>query len=808
MREYKCEPFPFQFDDGIPVMTPVVPAFPLHGPSLRGALRPRVAILGREGTGRQSIFQAAASTRTHHERLAGVGPAYEECLVEVGLDQVSLVALPPFEGFGDLDEDRRVTLKYLLWGDRWPAIALHEDHQPALSFAAPDLLLMVLDATALERDLELALELLPLGRPMVFALNRMDEARARRRFINVRALADKLGGPVVPTVAHMGLGLADLFTTLTRHARETRHIRGPHLGQSRDRSGRSPGLETLHLREGHLGHVPSPAWGLSSRPGSVAEGDAAGSGSGSEYGAEYGARAGDGAGVGDGVGAGDGPGAGCGEVYGAGAGDGVGAGDRAREAWPHAPSPHIRERLGPICAIAQDPEVAAAFATPPAWLTLQLAEGEDYFTRELDAHFPAHYARLLSARAAADAVLPRPLADEIHADRHHRAALLFEAVTRPGQGDQIPLWQRWADDLFLHPRWGFAGSLVIFALVLFFVFEVSAFLDGLTVARLIAWAEPWQPTDLLGVLARAILDGLIGLAGIVIPYMIPLVLLLVVLEESGIMHRVAFVVDRGFHQLGLHGGVALPFLMGLGCNVPALAATAAVTQGRDRVVASLLITFLPCSARSAIILAVGGKYLGGLGVFALFLLTPLVVSLVGKFLKRRYPETTPGIIQEIPSYAVPSPRRVLANTWERSRDILTIVLPLLVAGSVVLALLSYFGADAWIDQLLTPVTLWWLGLPVALGVPILFGILRKELSLLMVFQALGTQDLAQVLDHTQIATFLVFLTFYVPCVSTFAMMLRLLGPRDAAYSVALSVGVALVVAAAVRWPLEVLGWLT
>jgi ferrous iron transport protein B len=299
-----------------------------------------------------------------------------------------------------------------------------------------------------------------------------------------------------------------------------------------------------------------------------------------------------------------------------------------------------------------------------------------------------------------------------------------------------------------------------------------------------------------------VLDGFIGLAGIAIPYMIPLVLLLVLLEESGVMHRVAFVVDRGFHRLGLHGGVALPFLMGLGCNVPALAATAAVTHGRDRTVAALLITFLPCSARSAILLAVGGKYLGGFGVFALFMMAPVVVSLVGKLLKRRYPETTPGMIQQIPAYAVPGMRALLRNTWERSRDIVTIVLPLLVAGSVLLALLGHYGADAWINLALTPVTAWWLGLPVALGVPILFGVLRKELSLLMVFQALGTQDLAGVLDTTQIVTFLVFLTFYVPCISTFAMMLRLLGRRDAFYSVALSIGVALAVAAVLRWPLE------
>jgi len=667
---------------------------PLRGPLLRGTRRARVALVGRRLTGKSSIFQAASSPAVQHERLAGVGGAYQECLVDVGLDQISLVDLPAIDTFHTLSGDVPVVLKYLLWGDRWPAIARHEHHQPATTFAAPDVLLMVMDATALERDLELALELAQIGKPLVIALNRMDEARAKRLFINIHALSAKLGAPVIPTVAHMGIGLADLFVAVVHAARAKR--------------------------------APTP----------------------------------------------------------------------------QPPSPHIAPHLAPIAQLAAQADVSGAFAAPTTFLALQLAENSDYFFDELRCHFPFRHAALLAARDTADAALPRPLADEIHADRHHRAALLYEAVTRPGGGEKLPAWQRWADELFLHPRWGFAGSLAIFALVLFFVFEVSAFLDSLTVARLIAWAEPWQPTDLTGVLGRAVLDGFIGLGGIVIPYMIPLVILLVFLEESGIMHRVAFVVDRGFHHLGLHGGVALPFLMGLGCNVPALAATAAVTHGRDRTVAALLITFLPCSARSAILLALGGKYLGGIGVFALFILAPIVVSLIGKLLKRRYPETTPGMIQEIPPYALPSLRRLLGNTWERSRDIVTIVLPLLVAGSVVLALLAHFGADAWINFALTPITVWWLGLPVVLGVPILFGILRKELSLLMIFQALGTQELAGVLTTTQIATFLVFLTFYVPCVSTFAMMLKLLGRREAAFSVALSVGAALVVAAAARWPLE------
>jgi ferrous iron transport protein B len=147
---------------------------------------------------------------------------------------------------------------------------------------------------------------------------------------------------------------------------------------------------------------------------------------------------------------------------------------------------------------------------------------------------------------------------------------------------------------------------------------------------------------------------------------------------------------------------------------------------------------------------------------------------------------------------------LLRESWLRTRDILTIVTPLLVGGSVVLALLSHVGADAWINLMFLPITDWWLGLPAILGVPILFGILRKELSLLMIYQALGGFDVSAHLDWVQLTTFLIFLTFYVPCVSTFAVMLRTLGRRQALFSVALSVSVALLVSGGVRAVLEAL----
>jgi ferrous iron transport protein B len=465
----------------------------------------------------------------------------------------------------------------------------------------------------------------------------------------------------------------------------------------------------------------------------------------------------------------------------------------------------VTESLDALKAVIADPQVAEAFQMPRALLLTQLAENDDYFLNELGSHFPQMLPAVAAARAAAERMLPRPLSEELHADRHHRAAMLFESVSGLAGPEDAEGWRRYLDELFLNPRWGLVGSLGVFALVLFVVFELSASLDSMTSARLAAALQEWVPTSTVGVVGRAIADGLVGLIGIVVPYMIPLVVLLVALEESGVMHRVAFVVDRGFHHIGLHGGVAVPFLIGLGCNVPAISAAAATASGRDRVIAALLITFVPCSARSAIILALGGKYLGGLGVFAIFMLTLVVIAILGRVLARRYSDAAPGMIQEIPPYALPTWNAILRKTWGRTSDIVTIVTPLLVAGSVVLALLGHFGADRMINTLLTPITVWWLGLPIVLGVPILFGVLRKELSLLMIYQALGTQDIGPLLDRVQIVTFLLFLTFYVPCISTFAVMVRSLGRRHAFFSVALSVGVALLIAGCARVLLTIAG---
>ena len=545
----------------------------MRQPLFRGDKRLRVALVGLPGAGAAAIFRAVEGTATHGA-----------CDVDIGLDQA------------------RVTRLSSLTLLRAPE--------------AVDVIVQVLDATALERHLEFTLELLALGRPLVLAMNRMDEARGRGRHVALKALARRLRVPVVPTVATMGYGIRELFGA---------------------------------------------------------------------------------------------------------------AADAARR---------------------------------PAPLAL----------RSLD------------------------------------AAALAEIATRPAGVRERRDWRYWLDELFLSRRWGLLGSIAVFAAVLFVVFYVSVWIDARTTAPLAEWVSSWQPDTTLGVIARAVLDGVVGLLGIVVPYMVPLVVLLILLEQTGIMARIAFAVDRVFHRLGVHGGVALPLLLGLGCNVPALSALGATTKGAERTTASLLVTFVPCSARSAIILALAGKYLGAWGVLAVFAVAAVVISAMGHILRRRFAAESIGQILEIPEYAAPRWGRLARETWLRTRDILTIVTPLLVGGSVVLALLGHWGADRWINLALAPVTHWWLGLPAVLGVPLLFGVLRKELSLAMIYTALGGFAVDAYLSSTQIFTFLVFLTLYVPCISTFAVMTRTIGRRHALAAVAVSVAVALVVSGVLRFALEGLQW--
>jgi ferrous iron transport protein B len=145
----------------------------------------------------------------------------------------------------------------------------------------------------------------------------------------------------------------------------------------------------------------------------------------------------------------------------------------------------------------------------------------------------------------------------------------------------------------------------------------------------------------------------------------------------------------------------------------------------------------------------------------------------------------------MPSYQFPALQTTLKKSWCRIREFIVIAWPLLIIGSAVLSLIEYWKLDLLINYLLLPLTRI-LDLPFAVGTTLLFGLLRKELSLIMLTQALGTSQVNTVMTHTQILVFTIFVTFYIPCLATVGVLWKEIGRRGALLAMGFTLGIATV----------------
>jgi ferrous iron transport protein B len=284
---------------------------------------------------------------------------------------------------------------------------------------------------------------------------------------------------------------------------------------------------------------------------------------------------------------------------------------------------------------------------------------------------------------------------------------------------------------------------------------------------------------------------------IVLPYLLPFLIGLAILEDTGYLPRMAYILDNFMHRIGLHGKSVLPLMLGYGCSVPAIM-SARILPSRDRRITAVLASFIPCSARTVVIFGLVAAFMGPWWALFIYLLNLVLVVVLGNVLARTMKGAPPGLILEIPELQVPSLRTLAAKTWLTLKEFITIAWPLLVASSVVLGLLEWAHSARAVNALLSPLTVTVLGLPAAVGMTLVFGVLRKELTLVMLVQAMGTTNLNAVLTDGQMLTFTLFVVFYVPCVATIAVMAKELGWRDTAVISAFSVVVAVVVAVAGR----------
>jgi len=395
----------------------------------------------------------------------------------------------------------------------------------------------------------------------------------------------------------------------------------------------------------------------------------------------------------------------------------------------------------------------------------------------------------------------RPAWEIIAAERHHLAMKTAEATT--SRLSDKPSVSSRVDRLLMHPWLGLLIALLVFGFFFWAIFYLGGWIERITVEPLEAFFSrilaPLEGTA-LGAALAGVADGFVGTIGIVLPYFVPLILSVAIMEDLGYLPRVAHLVDGLMHRMGLHGKAVIPFILGYGCSVPAVAAVRIMENRRDRVLTGLLAPMIPCGARTAVILGLVGYFMGGWWALAVYGFNILVVGLVGAALARLRRGESWGMVMEIPPYRLPTLRTVWFNVWLQLREFLVVAFPLLIAGSILLGLLEYWNLARYIDLPLSPFTSGVLGLPRELGSTLVFGFFRKELALIMAAQALSVSPaaLGAVLSPIQMMTYTIFVVFYVPCLATTLMTWRELGLKVALGAGGLSLVVATSAALLVR----------
>ena len=314
-----------------------------------------------------------------------------------------------------------------------------------------------------------------------------------------------------------------------------------------------------------------------------------------------------------------------------------------------------------------------------------------------------------------------------------------------------------------------------------------------------------------------VIDGIFAGVGSVLsflPIIVTLFFFLSVLEDTGYMARIAFVMDKLLRKIGLSGRSIVPMLIGFGCTVPAIMATRTLSSDRDRKMTVMLTPFMSCSAKipiySVFCAAFFPKYaaLVMIGLYATGIIVGILVALVLK--KTAFVGQPVPFVMELPNYRLPSPKSVLLLLWEKARDFLQKAFTVIFVGTLIIWFLQTFDARfnvvesssdsmlAWIGRFISPVLA-----PAGFGdwraaTALLSGFTAKEavVSTLAVLLGTTTSALGGALSSlfpTGLAavSFLIFTLLYTPCIAAIATVrkeLRSVGSTVAV--VALQCGVA------------------
>ena len=608
-----------------------------------------IALAGNSNVGKSVIFNyLTGSSQTIGNWPGKTVERAEGILHHKGLD-ITVVDLPGIYSLSTFSIEEIVTREYI-------------------AQEKPDVIINVVGAPVLERNLFFTLQLMELGVPMVVCLNQMDIAREKGINIDVLTLEKILEMPVVPTIAAKGQGIPRLIEKALEIA-EHKSQRINYVKYSDKIETEVTELARLIDLE-HLG-LPYPSRWLAVK---LLENDEA-----------------------------------------------------------------IRELVG-----------AKSKKVP---------ETSDILVKNLEES------------------LKQPAFVTIASERYAIAGHIVESVQ---QKEVVrPTFADWLERLTTHKFFGYLVAFGVIAILLLWTFIIGNLLSGL-LSQALSFFHPVDPTlqgGFLAILWNGLFGGLVAGLTLVIPYVIPFYLMLAVLEDSGILTRVAFMLDSLMHQMGLHGKAIIPLILGFGCNVPAIYATRIMGTRRERLLASLAITFAPCSARTIIILGMVAAFVNVWWAIALYAIDLLLMFAAVKVASRTVPGKLTGLIMEMHSFKVPSLKVILKQTWGRTKSLIYMVFPIYMVGTAAVQVLYVLGILDPVNGALSFLTVSWLGLPLIAGVLLIFGAARKELILLAAVAIFGT-NLAAALTPVQIIVLALVGTIY-PCFATIGALTHELGWKSA-----------------------------
>ena len=636
-----------------------------------------LALVGNQNCGKTTLFNQLTGSNQHVGNFPGVTIEHKIGQI-IGWKNYDLVDLPGIYSIRPYSGEEKVSRDFII--ER-----------------KPDAIINIVDATNIERNLYLTLQLIEMGKPMVLALNMMDELLGNHGSVDIQKLSDRLGIPVVPIAAAKNDGVDELMRVVAETAENA--VKPRRI----DFCSAGPVHRCIHT----VSHVVED----------------------------------------------------------------------------HADKIGVPSRFAATRVIEEDAEIISALKLSDNELELighAVLEMENEGGLDRNAALAEMRYRFIEAvcsecviKAQESKEMLRSVKIDKVLTNKYLAIPTFIAIMGFIFWMTFSVLGKWLSDLLA------LG-----------INEVTALVDNALTAY-----------GLNPVVHSLVIDGVFAGVGSMLsflPIIVVLFFFLAILEDTGYMARVAFVMDKLLRRIGLSGRSFVPMLIGFGCSVPAIMATRTLSSERDRKMTMLLIPFMSCSAKIPIYAVFTAAFFpdhGGLVMTCLYVFGMLVGIIAAKVLsKTAFTGKPVPFVMELPNYRMPSLKSVLLLMWEKAWDFIRRAFTVIFAATIVIWFLQHFDVrlnvvgEGSTDSLLAIIGTWIAPVFAPLGfgdwrvaTALLTGLMAKEavistLGVLMNVGAnLGSAALGGLFTLPSAVSFLVFCLLYTPCVAALAALRRELG---------------------------------